>query len=124
MEVRISETLKKIIFKETESIIGQTEEFSKDLGTTTKWKAKVFSRGLMAEDTKETTKMTRKKETGPSFGLMADNTKVDGKMANNTVWVHTPQLQANPNKESGKTERDFTGSLTMVLNNEINNMHA
>ena len=124
MEVRISETLKKIIFKETESIIGQTEEFSKDLGTTTKWKAKVFSLGLMAEDTKETTKMTRKKETGPSFGLMVDNTKVDGKMASNTAWVHTPQLQANPNKESGKMERDFTGSLTMVLNNEINNMHA
>ena len=45
-------------------------------------------------------------------------------MVNNTVWALTPQLQANPNKESGKTERDFTGFRTMVLNNEINNMHA
>jgi len=119
MAALTSETLKKITSKVMENITGPTVEYSKDLGSITRWKDKVYSRGLMVGDTRAITKMIRKKEMEPSIGQTVDSIKVAGKMVNNTVWEHTPQPLENPNKESGKTERDFTGSRMMALINEF-----
>ena len=78
----------------------------------------MYTLGQMAGGMKVTTKMIKKKETEPSIGLTGDNTRVVGRMENNTAWEHTLQRLENLNKENGKTERDFTGSLTMALTNE------
>ena len=119
MAALTSVTSKKIISKAMVNIIGLMVEFSKDLGSITRWKDKVYSRGLMAGDMKVITKMIRKKETEPSIGQTVDSTKVAGKMVNNMVWEHTHQPPVNPNKESGKMEKDSIGSQMMALTNDI-----
>jgi hypothetical protein len=118
MEVLTMVLLKRTISKETVDIIGPTEESSKDLGLTIRWKAKVYSLGLMAEDMRETTKTIRKKAKENSFGLMEESMREAGKMENNTEWVLTHQPVANRSKVNGKMERDSTGSIRMSRSNE------
>merc|ERR1711865_892730 len=115
MEVHITVTSKKIIFKEMESIIGLMEEFLKGLGTTIKWRDREYSPGLMAEDMRVITKMIRKKATVFSTGQMVGSTMEAGKMENNMVWVHTHQPVENQNKVNGKKEKDSTGFQVMEL---------
>ena len=49
---------------------GQMAESTKVSGRTIKWRAMVYSHGLMAEDMKETTSMTRKKAKAFSIGKL------------------------------------------------------
>ena len=74
MAARTMENSTKIIYKEKASIAGQTEESTKDSGSTTKWKVTVFSPGVTAECTWASTRMTKKIARAPSSGQMVGNT--------------------------------------------------
>lgn len=53
---------------------------------------KVFSHGLMAEDTRETTMMIRNREEVFSYGQMEENMMENGSMENNTEKVSITHL--------------------------------
>jgi len=69
----------------------------------------VYSHGLMAGDMKVIMSTIRKRVKVFSSGLMAENTKEDGRMVNSTELVPTPLLAVKQSKESGKKEKDFIG---------------
>ena len=113
-----TEPSRRTISKETEGIIGPMEEFSKDLGSTIRWRAKEYSLGLTAEDTRETTKMIRRRVRANSSGPTAESTRVAGKMESSMAKEPTPQLVENRSRVNGKMERDSIGSIRRSRINE------
>jgi len=89
---------------------GQTVVFTKDPGSTTKWKATVHSHGLMVVAMKASTLMIKKKEKVSSTGQTAASMTASGTMASSMVLEHT----LNPTESlvwvSGKMEIESTGS--------------
>lgn len=69
---------KKIIFTEKVFTNGLMEENTMETGKITKWTVMENSLGLMEEDTLENTKMIRNKDMEFSNGLMVVNTKEAG----------------------------------------------
>ena len=79
------------------------------LGTTTKWKVKVFSPGQMAEVTKVITTTIRKRDKVLSSGLMVENTWENGRIINRMELELTFLLAENQRKVSGKKVKDSIG---------------
>lgn len=83
------ETSTKTISMVTESMCGQTEESTMDNGLTTKWKVKVLSPGVMAEDMLDNTRTTKNTDKEHSSGQTAENISENGTKENNTEQVCT-----------------------------------
>ena len=73
-----------------------------------------FSHGLMEDDMKVNTSMTKKRVKVDFSGLMEENMRVDGEMASNMESEHTLQQAVKPSKESGKRGKDCTGYHRMI----------
>jgi hypothetical protein len=74
----MKETLSTTTSKVSVFITGAIKEFTEATGRTTKWKAGVFSSGLMAESTKGSISMIRKKDKEHSTGPTVANMRVLG----------------------------------------------
>ena len=108
-EVPILASSSKTIFKALVSTTGQMVESTTDYGSITKWKDMEFSHGQTVEDMKASISTIRKRVKVFSTGLMEEDTKVAGKMESNTDLAPTLQLVGKPNKESGKRVKDSIG---------------
>ena len=102
-------TSSKTIFTARANTDGLTVASTMANGSTTKWKDKVLSHGVMGVDTKETTKMIKNMVTVPSSGQMAENISVNGAKANSMVKVFTLK-RAKRDKVSGRWEKELSGS--------------
>jgi hypothetical protein len=99
---------------EKEFISGQMVDSTADSGGITKWKAEVFSPGLIIEDMKVSTMMTKKKDMECSSGLMVVDMKESGKMENSMELVCIQAHQGSKERVNGEKAREWLGS------NEIN----
>merc|ERR1719331_3751926 len=102
MEAHITVNSLKITSKAKESIIGPMDVNTMVNGKIIRWKAMVFSRGLMADAMKVPTSTIRKKVMETSTGPMDVNTKVAGRMVNNMVLVPTPPQAGKLNRANGQ----------------------
>ena len=109
IKARIMVIFSRITFMDRENINGLMVVFTMDNGLTTKWKVKVHLHGVMAVDTKETTKMIKSMDTEHLSGLMVESISENGAKANNTVKVCTSK-RAKRDKVSGKWEKELSGS--------------
>merc|ERR1711935_824711 len=109
MEAHTMENLSRITSKAKESIIGPTAVSMMDSGKIIRWKAMVFSRGLMAEGMKVLMSTIRRKDKETSTGQMDVNTKVAGRTENNMALELTHPQVGKPSRVSGLMVRGFTG---------------
>jgi hypothetical protein len=72
---------------------------------------KVFSLGLMAEDTKEIIMTIRNKVEVSLYGLMEGNMMENGTMGNNMEKAFTILRKVRSKKENGKMEKELDGLL-------------
>jgi hypothetical protein len=104
------ESSRRTILKEKVFTNGVTAETLKVTGRTIKWRVTESSLGLIIDVMKESTLMTRKKDTVSFFGLMEGNTTVNGRTANSMVWVFTLLLLEKLKRVSGKMARELPDS--------------
>jgi len=88
-QAHMTATFIKIIFTEQESTSGLMVEFTKENGSTTKWKAKVLLHGVMDVVTSENIKMIKNTDKALSNGQMAGSILANGIKVNNTVRAPT-----------------------------------
>lgn len=109
MEVLTMESSLITILMEKVFTNGQTADNSTETGRTIKWKEVECFHGLITEDTKESTLMTRKKDMVCFIGLMEESTKVNGKMVNNMEKDFTLHKVESRERENGPMERESIG---------------
>ena len=80
-------------------------------GRTIRWRATAYSHGPMADATKESILMTKKRAEELSSGLMEENMRVIGRMASSTGLVSTPPHQEKLREESGMKARELHGLI-------------
>jgi hypothetical protein len=88
-QAHMTVTFTKIISTEQENTSGQMEEFTKENGLITKWKARVLSPGVMDDVTSENIRMIKNMGKELSSGQMAENILVNGIKENNTAKAPT-----------------------------------
>jgi hypothetical protein len=88
-QAHMTVTFTKIIFMEQASTFGPMAEFTKENGSTTKWKAKVLLPGVMDVVTSENIRMIKNTDKELSNGQMAESILVNGIKVNNTVRAPT-----------------------------------
>lgn len=104
----IMETSFRTTFTVKVSIVGLMVVFTMGSGSTIRWRAKALSLGVMAGDTKATTRMIRSMVMAPLSGQMAESTSVSGVKVNNTVKESTSK-RAKRDKVSGRWARESSG---------------
>ena len=105
------ETSTKITSMERESTSGPMAEFTMVNGSTTKWKDRVHSLGVMAEDMSDNIRMIRNTAKAPSSGQMAGNISESGAKESNTAKVLTSKKERR-DTVSGRWARESSGSKT------------
>lgn len=105
----MKETFSKIIFMAKANTNGPMVEFIAASGSTTKWKVKELSLGVMAVAMLVVIKMTRNTATEPLSGPMDASTSESGVRANNMAKVFTSKKARN-DKAFGKWARELSGS--------------
>lgn len=76
-----------------EPTLGKMEEDMKERGKVIKWKAKAFSRGVMAGGMMENMWMIKNKASAPSIGQMEENIKENGLMGNKMAKAPIQMLE-------------------------------
>jgi hypothetical protein len=71
------------------------------IGSIIKWRAMVYSHGLMVDSTKAHTLTTKKKAMETFTGPMAESMKVAGRMESNMELALIPQPAVKPNRANG-----------------------
>jgi carbamoylphosphate synthase small subunit len=99
------------------STSGLMEEFTRENGSTIKWKDKESSLGATAEDTWALIKTIKKMGSEHSSGLMVESTSVNGAKESNTAKESTLKKESVA-MVSGKWERESSGSKTERQTNE------
>jgi hypothetical protein len=77
----------KITFMDMVNMYGPMVEFTMVNGSTTKWKVKVLSHGVMEEDTLDSTKMIRSMVKEHLSGQMVECISVNGVKVSNMAKV-------------------------------------
>ena len=103
------ETSSKTTSTELVNTSGPMEEFTRENGSTTKWKATEFSRGVTAVDTLVNTKMTRNTATELSNGPMVASTSASGALESSTARVSTSRRERSV-RVSGRWAKESSGS--------------
>merc|ERR1712150_367540 len=78
-------------------------------GRIIRWRALVFSSGLITDAMKENTSMIRKKARVSFSGLTVVNMTASGRMESSTEKAPTPTTKACLEKENGLKERESHG---------------
>jgi uncharacterized oligopeptide transporter (OPT) family protein len=108
-KAHIMETFSRTTFTDKVSIVGLTAVSTMVNGSTTRWRVKAPSLGVMEEDMKETTRMIRSTAMVHSSGQMVESTSVTGAKVSNTAKVSTSK-RARRDKVSGRWARELNGS--------------
>merc|ERR1712086_715600 len=103
----------KIRLMAPEFISGQMAESITANGKIIICMVRVFTPGKMAVCMKETMKMTASMALEYTHGTMVNNMKAGGKMENSTEKESTEKM-AEIEKESGKMERELSGSMMSI----------
>jgi hypothetical protein len=104
-------TSTKITSTERESTSGPMAEFTMVSGSTTKWKGRVPSLGVMAEDMSDNIRMIRNTDKVPLSGQMAGNISESGAKESNTAKELTSKKERR-DTVSGRWARESSGSKT------------
>ena len=99
----------KTIFMVKEFTRGQTKENTRATGKPIKCMAKEHSHGLMEESMLVSIATIKRKAMVNSSGPMAGAIEASGKAENNMEKVHTSQVPAKKNTESGGMEKESDG---------------
>jgi len=110
IKVLIPDSLKRTIFKAKVFIIGLMGVSTKVYGSITKWKVMEHSPGPMADATKDSTLMTRRKERVSSTGQTDANTTENGSTESSMVLAHTQNQMESLAWASGRMEIESNGS--------------
>jgi len=97
---------KKTISKDGVFMLGPMEEYTKENGKITKWRAKENSPGLIIEIMRVSIKMIKNTVMVYFVGPMAENIREDGRMENSMVAAPTYPPTIKLVKENGMKEKD------------------
>ena len=109
MEALTMDNSSTIILMVKAYISGQMADSMREIGRTTKWRAKGFSHGQTTGSMRVTISMIRRKGWASSTGLMVGGTKESGKMANNMEKESIRRPVGSRGKENGTMGKELNG---------------